>query len=102
MASKTEVGQVHYLTTRLTFPRDRDQWVRQSHIPASTAQGIFFYIGSLGISDELKRKLFSNLECSWKDRRGVWIQLVIERTKRNKKWGPSTPAERMALIRGGK
>lgn len=93
--NKTEVGIVHYLTLRLMFPQDKDEWIQQRPIPASTVQGIFFFIGNLKLSQELKSKLFRELECSWKDDRGVWHQLRIETTHRRDKWGNLNDARKI-------
>lgn len=95
---KSEVGRVYYFTTRLVFPRDKDEWVKQRHIPASTTQGIFFFISGLDIDIDHKRKLCRDLECSWKNPDGIWVQLVIETTRRNKVWGPNHSKIRPKLI----
>lgn len=85
--SKTEMGRVHYLTTWLTFPHDRDEWVKQEPIAGASTVAVFRFINGLNIHDFAKVELCRKLETSWKDHNGVWIRLKIETTKRNKKWG---------------
>lgn len=82
-----EMGRVHYLTTWLTFPRDRDEWVRQEPIAGASAHSIFKFIKNLSIDDVAKTDLCRKLETSFKDHNGVWIRLKIETTKRKSKWG---------------
>lgn len=87
---KTELGRVYYLTTMITFPMDKDQWIKQEPIAGASTFSIYRFIKNLNITDEHKQKLCKNLETSWKDNQGVWIQLRIETTKRNDKWGDTS------------
>lgn len=96
---KPELGRVYYLTTRIIFPKDKEIWIKQKHLPASTTQGIFFFIANLDITLEMKQKLCRNLECSWKQPDGVWVQLKIETTKRNTRWGTIEGVKAMKGIR---
>jgi hypothetical protein len=84
------MGRVHYLTTQVTFPRDKDQWIKQEPIAGASAQAIFSFINFLNVPDEAKVDLCKKLETSWKDHNGVWIKLKIETTKRNTRWGKHT------------
>jgi hypothetical protein len=85
------------MTMRLVFPHDKEEWIQQTHIPASTVRGIFFYIGNMRLSSELKTKLCRDLECSWKMPDGVWMQLRIEMTKRRNNWGNQNQAKKILL-----
>ena len=85
--TKTEMGRVHYLTTTLTFPRDKDEWVKQDPIAGASTLAVFNFIKTLQVPDKSKVDLCRKLETSWKDGNGVWIRLKIETTKRNKNWG---------------
>jgi hypothetical protein len=82
-----EAGKVHYFTTFLYFPQDKDEWVRQEPIPGSTAHSIFNYIAQKDIPDAFKVRLCQTLEASWKDSMGVWIKVKIETQRRNTRWG---------------
>jgi hypothetical protein len=85
--TKTEMGRVHYLTTWLTFPHDKDEWVKQEPIAGASTRAVFRFINGLKVPDLAKADLCRKLETSWKDNNGVWVRLKIETTKRNKKWG---------------
>lgn len=82
-----ENGAQFYMTTRLVFPRDKDEWIRQEPIPSRTPMGVMHFIEMLKLTDDQKKALCNSLECSWKNPDGVWVQIKIERTVRNKKWG---------------
>jgi hypothetical protein len=92
---KTEVGRVYYLTMRLVFPHDKEEWIQQTHVPASTVKGVFFYIAGMKIKSEFKTKLCRDLECSWKQPDGVWIQLMIETQYRRNRWGNANQAKKL-------
>lgn len=82
MRNKTELGRVYYLTTRMVFPKDKGEFLRQTPIAGASAMAVYLFVRRLSIPDEYKNKLCETLECSWKDRFGVWIQMKIETTRR--------------------
>jgi hypothetical protein len=84
---KMELGLVYYLTTTMIFPGDNEFWLRQCKIPGASTMAIYFFVNRLRIPPEQKSKLCSTLEASWKDDKGVWMQLKIERTMRRDRNG---------------
>jgi hypothetical protein len=84
-----------YFTTRLMFPHDKDEWVKQEPIPTRTTMGVMHFVECMKLPDELKSRLCRDLEASWKDARGVWIQIKIEATRRNRKWGNAFQASQL-------
>jgi hypothetical protein len=79
---KAIIGQVYYFTVTCTFPKDRDQWIKQIPIAGSSPTALFMFINRLKLDKEHKMKLCRDLECSFKDANGVWIQCRIEMTRR--------------------
>ena len=67
-------GQVWYLTYTLTFPKDRDEWVKQEPFTNDIKR---FVNKNLSLSDIQKRSLINHKEVSWTDQNGVWIRLQI-------------------------
>lgn len=82
-------GQVWYLTYTLTFPRDRDEWVKQEPFTGNPKRWVNRHLGNL--NDIQKATLLKNKEVSWTDHNGVWIRLQILANKVPTKWGTKPP-----------
>lgn len=82
-------SDVHFLTYTLTFPKDRDEWVRQDPIPGNFQKWV--YRNCHILTDAQKRLLASNKEISWTDHNGVWIRLQILDHRVATKWGTHKP-----------
>jgi hypothetical protein len=80
---------VHWLTTTLTFPKDRDEWVRQEPIPGNFEKWV--YRNCHVLTDMQKRFLAKNKEVSWTDQNGVWIRIQILDHRVPTKWGTFKP-----------
>ena len=77
-------GDVWFLTYTLTFPRDRDQWVKQEPFTGDPRRWIDKF---LHLSDLQKLTLLKNKKISWTDQNGVWIELQILDHQVPTKWG---------------
>lgn len=78
-------GNVFFLTTTLTFPKDRDEWVKQEPIPGNYQKWV--YRNCQALTDLQKRQLATNKEISWTDHNGVWIRVQILDRRVPTKWG---------------
>lgn len=76
---------VHFLTTTLTFPKDKDEWTKQEPIPGNFQKWVYRNCNSL--TDIQKRQLSTNKEISWTDHNGVWIRIQILDKRVPTKWG---------------
>jgi len=79
---------VHYLTYTLTFPKDRDEWVKQDPIPGNYEKWV--YRNCHVLNDIQKRQLAKNKEVSWTDQNGVWVRIQILDHRIPTKWGNKT------------
>jgi len=78
MSFKIEPGIVYYLTTKLTFPMDNDEWTKQEAFTGSLEA---FLTRSPHLPLQARRMLVNKGRCEWKDDRGTWIRLFVEKEK---------------------
>jgi len=90
-------GDIRYLTYYLIFPHDRDIWQDQITILHDLQ---FEMTRWAFIKKDPKRanELLTRGETHWKDDHGVTHRVVIESTKRNRRWG--LPKQKLQLARG--
>lgn len=81
-------GDVWYLTYTLTFPKDRDEWVKQEPFTGNPKKWVN---RRLALSDIMKTNLIKNKEVSWTDHNGVWCRLQILDRQVPTKWGTAKP-----------
>lgn len=83
-----EKGQVWYLTYTLTFPKDRDEWVKQEPFTGDPRRWVNKF---LDLPEFKKTQLIKNKEISWTDQNGVWVRLQILDKQVPTKWGTKNP-----------
>lgn len=86
LIKERKAGDIHYLTYRLIFPKDKDEWIDQItlvHPLQWELKRMSFIKGRPG----LERDLLIKGECSFKDHNGVRHVVKIEQTKRPRHWG---------------
>jgi len=81
-------GDVWYLTYTLTFPKDRDEWVRQEPFSGSPRRWVNKF---LNLTEVQKTTLIKNKEVSWTDHNGVWVRLQILDKRVPEIWGTKAP-----------
>lgn len=81
-------GEVHYLTYTLTFPKDRDEWVKQEPFTGNPKRWVNKF---LNLTEMQKTQLLKNKEIAWADHNGVWVRLQILDFQVPTKWGTKAP-----------
>jgi hypothetical protein len=84
-------GDVWYLTYTLTFPNDRDEWVKQEPFTGSPKRWVNKF---LDLPEAKKTNLLKNKEISWTDHNGVWVRLQILDKQVPTKWGTKNPFQK--------
>jgi hypothetical protein len=82
-------GNVWFLTTRLTFPKNKDEWVRQEPFTGSVKRWIHKHLANL--PDLQRATLIKGKELSGKDHNGVWVRLQVLDHQVEENWGKRNP-----------
>lgn len=86
----TPRGEVWYLTYYLTFPGDRDQWVKQEPFTGPPRRWVGKF---LNLKHFQKQELVKMKKISYTDHNGVWIEMQILDHKVDCKWGSFLPTK---------